>query len=320
MYSVINVSGQLLSSAKAAKHTGILPEKNTMETAVTEQEVLPQVLIAKSRNLRAAYVLSAIVAMLVAAVSGFGLRFPSVYRSTGWGNGVLGNDLVTLAVAAPVLALAIIYSTRGSIRARLVWLGALYYMFYNYAFYVFGMPVTKLYLPMIAIFTLSGFAVALGMFNLDVEVIGRTFNPRTPARLLAVWFLWVAIQVSSLWISQWVKFLTTGRVPEVNGSANAYQVIAAVDLSFMVSLLTVAAYYLWRRHAWGYVLGVMLSVQGALYTAVMATVCVFDWKLTGTRLFSNWFIGCVVGCAVSLLCLATLLLSLKRPKMMITAA
>jgi hypothetical protein len=221
-------------------------------------------------------------------------------------------------VAVPALVLAIIYSARGSVRARLVWLGALYYMFYNYAFYVFGMPVTKLYLPVIAAFTLSGFALALGMFTLDTEAISRRFSPRTPARLLAVWFLWVAIQVSFLWISQWVKFLTTGHVPDVNGSQSAYQVIAAVDLSFMV--LVPAAYCLWRRHPWGYVLGVMLTVQGACYTAVMATICVVQWKLSGSPLFSNWFIGCVVGCAVSLLCLAALLLSVKRPEMIGRAA
>lgn len=283
-----------------------------MQAEVIEQELVKQVQVGKSGDFRAAYLLSAIVAVLAAVVSGLGLRFPGVYRSTGWGNGVMGNDLVTLVVAVPVLALAIIYSARGSVRARLVWLGVLYYMFYNYAFYVFGMPVTKLYLPMVAVFTVSGFALALGTFYLDAEAISRRFSPRTPARLLAVWFLWVAIQVSFLWISQWVRFVFTGHVPEVNGSPNAYQVIAAVDLSFMVSLLIPAAYCLWRHRPWGYVLGVMLSVQGAFYTAVMATVCVVNWKFTGAQLFSNWFIGCLVGCAVSLLCLATLLASVKR--------
>ncbi|HJS99293.1 MAG TPA: hypothetical protein VJ756_09385 [Terriglobales bacterium] len=283
-----------------------------METEVTEQVLVTQASVPKNENLRAAYVLSTIVAVIAAAVSGLGLQFPSVYRSTGWENGVLGNDLVTLVVAVPVLALAVIYSARGSVRARLVWLGVLYYMFYNYAFYVFGMPVTKLYLPMIAVFTVSGFALALGTFNLNVNAISRRFSLRTPARILAVWFLWVAIQVSMLWISQWVKFVFTGHVPEVNGSSSAYQVIAAVDLSFMVSLLIPAAYCLWRHRPWGYVFGGMLSVQGAFYTAVMAMVCVVNWKFTGAQLFSNWFIGCIVGCAVSLLCLATLLVGVQR--------
>ena len=291
-----------------------------MQTEVMEQELATQVQAGKSENFRAAYRLSAIAAVLASAVSGLGWRFPGLYRSTGWENGALGNDLVTLVVAVPALALTVIYSARGSVRARLVWLGVLYYMFYNYAFYVFGMPVTKLYLPMIAVFTVSGFALVLGTFNLDAKAVSRRFSPRTPARLLAVWFLWVAIQVSLLWISQWVRFVFTGHVPEVNGSPNAYQVIAAVDLSFMVPLLIPAAYCLWRHRPWGYVLGVMLSVQGAFYTAVMATVCVVNWKFTGAQLFSNWFIGCIVGCAVSLLCLATLLVSVKRAEMISRAA
>jgi hypothetical protein len=73
---------------------------------------------------------------------------------------------VTLLV---VLTLAIIYSAHGSVRARLLWLGSLYYIVYNYAFYVFGIPVTRLYLPWIALFVLSGIAFALGMGSLQVH-------------------------------------------------------------------------------------------------------------------------------------------------------
>jgi hypothetical protein len=258
--------------------------------------------------------------VLATGVSGLALRFPGLYSNTGWGKGVIGNELVTLVVSVPALVLTMIYSARGSIRARLIWLGALYYMFYNYAFYVFGMPVTKLYLPLITAFTLSGFALALGIHNLDAEAISRRFSPRTPARILALWFLWVGIQVALLWISQWVRFLRTGQVPNINGSQTEYQVVAAVDLSLMVSVLVAAAYLLWRRRPWGYVLGVMLSVQGALYTAVMAMGCVVEWKVSGALLLSNWFIGCVVGCAASLLWLSVLLLSVKFPKSISRAA
>jgi hypothetical protein len=286
----------------------------TVEIELVNQNVVLQRAAAKRENFRAAYVLSTIVTVLSAGVSVIGLLFPGVYRSTGWGNGTsLGNDLVTLVVAVPVLALAIIYSARGSVRARLLWLGALYYMLYNYAFYVFGMPVTKLYLLIIAAFTLSGLALALGMFNLDVEAISRRFSPRTPGKPIAVYLFYVAAMISFLWISRWVKFLLTGQVPDVNGSQNAYQVIAAVDLSFMVSLQIPAAYLLWTRRPWGYVFSVVAFVQGAMYTAVMAVICVFGWILRpGSHLFSGWFINCLVGCTLSLLCLAGLLLSVKR--------
>jgi hypothetical protein len=285
-----------------------------MEIEVIKPDSAPQSQMAKRENFRPAYVLSVIVAVLSAVVSAIGLRYPGVYRGN-WGNGTsLGNDLVTLVVAVPVLALAIIYSARGSVRARLLWLGALYYMVYNYAFYVFGIPVTRLYLPWIAVFVLSGFAFALGMGNLDVEAVSRRFSPRTPGKPIAVFLFYVAAMVSFLWISRWVKFLLTGQIPDVNGSQYAYQVIAAVDLSFMVPLQIPAAYLLWRRRPWGYVMGVVALIQGAMYTAVMAVVCVFGWILTpGSHLFSNWFINCIVGCTLCLLCLAGLLLHVKRP-------
>ena len=284
-----------------------------MNIQVIDQGPVVQAPAAKRENLRPVYVLSVIVAVLSAAVSAIGLRFPGVYRGN-WGNGTsLGNDLVTLVVAVPVLALAIIYAARGSVRARLLWLGALFYMVYNYAFYIFGIPVTRLYLSWIVIFVLSGLAFALGIGNLDVKAISRRFSLRTPGKPVAAYLLYVAAMVSFLWISRWVKFLLTGQVPDVNGSQYAYQVIAAVDLSFMVPLQIPAAYLLWRRRPWGYVLGVVALVQGAMYTAVMAMVCVFGWILTpGSHLFSGWFINCIVGCTLCLLCLAGLLLGVKR--------
>jgi hypothetical protein len=287
-----------------------------METEVAKPELVAKRTVTKSGDFGLVYALSVIVAVLATGVSVAGLSFQSLYPGD-WGNGTsLGNDLVTLVVAVPVLALAIIYSAHDSVRARLLWLGALYYMVYNYAFYVFGIPVTKLYLPWIALFALSGLAFALGVSNLDIRSIASRFGSRTPARLVAGFLFYTAAMISFLWISQWVRFLATGHVPDVNGSQFAYQVIAAVDLSLMVPLQISAAYLLFRRRPWGYVFGSVALVQGAVYTAVMATICVFGWKLTpGSHLVSGWFINCVVSCALCLLFLAWLLLSVKRPEM-----
>ncbi len=272
----------------------------------------PQSQIAETENLRSAYVLSALVAMVAATVSVLGLLFPAVYHGN-WGSGTsLGNDLITLVVAVPALALAVIYSIRGSVRARLIWLGTLYYMFYNYAFYVFGIPVTKLYLPIISAFAMSGLALMLALLNLNSEAMGSRFSARTPAKPIAMYLFVAAAMVSNLWISQWIKFLRTGHVPDVNGSELAYQVIAAVDLSFMVPLFVVASWLLWRRRPWGYVLGVITNVQGAIYNAVMATVCVFSWEMTGSKLVSDWFISCIVGITLCSTCVVVLLLSVKR--------
>ncbi len=283
-----------------------------MEIGVLPDSVL-QSQVANRENFRAAYVLSVIVSVLATLVSVAGLCFPGLYPHS-WDNGTsLGNDLITLVVAVPVLALAIIYSARGSVRGRLLWLGALCYMIYNYAFYVFGIPVTKLFLPWIALFVLSGLALVLAMGNLDAKSIAGGFSPRTPVRWIAGYLFFAATMICNLWISQWVKFLATGRVPEVNGNQEAYKVIAAIDLSFAVPLLIAAACALWRRHPWGYVLGTAAFVQFAMYFAVMGTACVFGWMLTpGSQLFSGWFVNGLVTLPILLLCLAGLLLNVKK--------
>lgn len=260
------------------------------------------------KSFRAAFLLSVIVAVMAAASSLVGLVFPRVYGDEKWLAMGLGNDLVTLVIAVPILIVALRFSARGSVLWRLLWLGSLYYMFYNYAFYIFGLPVTRLYLPLVAIFTLSLFALILGLASLDVLEIAGRFSPRTPARRVAGYMFFWAAMVSGLWISQWLRFVFAGKIPEVNGDPNAYRVIATVDLSFMVSLLIPAAYLLWQRRPWGYALGVVLNVQGALYTTVMLAVSVAGWLLApGSRLVSWWFITCIVTCTASLLCLWGLL-------------
>ena len=75
---------------------------------------------------KTAFVISLLVAILAALASAGGLLFKGLYRdnafvTTTW----LGNDAITLFLAVPILVAALIYSARGSLRAQLLWLGAL---------------------------------------------------------------------------------------------------------------------------------------------------------------------------------------------------
>ena len=51
------------------------------------------------------------VALLVVAAGG-GFFFPELYRDSA----IYGNDLVTLVVAVPLLAIALFFTRRGSLR------------------------------------------------------------------------------------------------------------------------------------------------------------------------------------------------------------
>ena len=93
----------------------------------------------KDKKLKPVAILSILIAILAAIASAGGLLLDNLYRdnafvTTTW----LGNDAVTLFLAVPILVAAMILAKRGSFRAQLIWMGALDYMLYNYAFYLFG--------------------------------------------------------------------------------------------------------------------------------------------------------------------------------------
>ena len=49
-----------------------------------------------------------------------------------------------------------------------------------------------------------------------------------------------------------------------------FKLVAALDLSLMVRMLTGGGVLLWRRGAWGYVVAPIASIQGALYLLVLS--------------------------------------------------
>jgi len=114
--------------------------------------------------LRAAYRLSAVIAVLMLAASAAGLWIDRLYQDPTSVSAMLrGGDLVTLVVAAPALVAALLLAIRGSQRAKLVWVGMLVYSVYNYAVYVFGAAFNDLFLLHVALFSLSIFALVLAL-------------------------------------------------------------------------------------------------------------------------------------------------------------
>src|SRR3990172_5342244 len=111
-----------------------------------------------------AYLLSILIAVLATLTSAGGLLLEGLYRDnifviSAW----KGNDIVTLFIAVPILVAAMIFSRRGSLKAQLVWMGALDYMLYNYAFYLFAARFNAMFLVYVALLGLSIFALIFGL-------------------------------------------------------------------------------------------------------------------------------------------------------------
>ena len=143
------------------------------------------------------------------------------------------------------------------------WLSALAYAVYNYAIYVFGSEFNDLFLVHVALFSLSVFALALALANLDVVTVAAGFRAGTPVRSVSVLLLLPAIGLGAMWVFYSLRFAFTGTAPEesllVLPSASVH-LGYVLDLALLVPGYALAGVLLWRRAPWGYVMAVFGTV------------------------------------------------------------
>jgi hypothetical protein len=179
-----------------------------------------------------------------------------------------GYDLVTLTLAVPGLVLSLLAARQGSVRAQLVWAGMLAYFAYTYALYVFGTSFNDAFLLHIAVFGCSVFALVLTVPALDVTGIAERLGERTPRRLIGGTLGLLAAGLGGMWMYHSVHNAVTGEVPP--GSALVEPAIMvhlamALDLALLVPAYVLAAVWLWRGAAWGYVVAAIVLVSGTLH-------------------------------------------------------
>lgn len=221
-----------------------------------------------------AFALSAVVAALAAAAAAAGLAVDGLYRdnafvSAGW----RGNDWVTLVVAVPALAGAARLARRGNPRAQLVWLGALDAVLYNFAFYLFGSALNRLFAVYAAIVALALASLLAALVAVDPAALAARVRWGRATRAAAGFALFVAAGLGVAELAQVLGFALNGGLPVVvERTGHPTHVVAALDLTLVVPYLALGGVLLWRRRSWGVVVAAVLLVKGAIYMlALVAT-------------------------------------------------
>jgi hypothetical protein len=227
-------------------------------------------------KLTLAYALSGLLAVLLVVSSVAGL----LYGSRGLYEpypaslaGLLGQDIVTLAVGLPLLGASVWLTARGSTRGLLVWTGMLFYFAYSYYFYVTG-GFNALFLLYIAIVSTSLYGLISLLFNTDCEALKARFDPRTPIRLVSGFLVSYSPLFALMWIGLTLSTLAAGtRLDEVTHA------VIAIDCTMLLPLLFFGGLLLWRRRPWGYVLGGFLLVKMAAtgFTLAFTTALGARW-------------------------------------------
>lgn len=223
----------------------------------------------RQATMRLPFLLSEILAVSMAVQSVLGLALPGLYRDTGYvGQTWFGNDLVTLSLALPLLVVGLAMDREDSPLGRLLWFGALGYGVYNYAFYLLGAALNAFFLLYVTAFLLATAALVLGLSRTSVSRLASRFDERTPVRWIGGYLTVVAAGLTAVWVGMWAGYVFAGR--PAPGGAEAFRLVAALDLTIMVPALTIGGCLLWRRRPWGYLIAAVAAVQGALYLVVLA--------------------------------------------------
>lgn len=213
---------------------------------------------------------------------------------------MLAQDTVILLVAVPVLVVGLRYAVRGSLRGRIVWLGALAFTTYIWASIAGQTAFNGFYLGYVALFSLSLFTLVGGVLGTDAAAVQRRLAGRVPTRLFVGWLALVAVGLSALWLSDALPAAINGTTPAViqELGPRATQTYL-LDLGVVVPALAVAARWLHRGEAWGYVASGVLLVMASILAPSITALTIVDAGSDSVTVTLPLFLGSVVPPVVS---------------------
>lgn len=214
----------------------------------------------------------AILVLSTAAVL-IGLFRPAHYRDSPYFLAqIFGQDVVTLVVGVPLLAVGLWLARQGSLRGYIVWLGALGYMLYTWASYALMLYFNEFFLGYVALFGLSLYVFVGGLLDLDVKGLDTERFARMPDRGLIGYLVGMGAFIAIGWLADIVPATLTGGVPETVALGQVpTSVIYAIDLAILLPAVILVAWWVYHARVWGYVFsGVILVKFLTLGLAVMA--------------------------------------------------
>jgi hypothetical protein len=219
------------------------------------------------------------LASVAAAAAAFTAFVPGVLRGTEVMNGsARGTALAVLFVAVPTFVVGIFRVSRGAVRPAISSLGATAFIVYNSVLFLFATPFNSLFLIYAATFALAFWTLVLLLRAIDVESLASRIATRVPAPGIAVYLAVIAVLNAAAWLGVVIPALFQRSPSFLAGTGLTTNPIYTQDMSFWIPLVGVSAVLLWRRKAWGYVLG-----GGALVYFVIESISIaVDQWMGGT--------------------------------------
>ena len=190
-------------------------------------------------------------------ITGHGLYAYETLASTAQ---TQANDLVTLVIGLPLLAVSTCLAFRGSLRGRLLLVGTLGFFLYTYMSMAFLSAYNSLFLVYVALFSASLFAFILAMLAIDLQELPGHFSKRLPRGWIAGFLFTIGGFLFLAWMGRIVPPLLQHSLPGLQNGTTL--VIQAMDLGLIAPLAMLSGILLLRRSPWGYLLASVALMKG----------------------------------------------------------
>ncbi len=215
------------------------------------------------------------IAILLTIAAGGGVFISGLYRDTPYFVAqAVGQDLISLTVVLPTLTVTAFLASRGSPRARLVWLGGLVYLVYTYVVAAFNVSFNSLFLVYVALLGCSLYALIGGLVTADMAGIKACFTEKTPVKAVSIYLAVLAVLFYFMWLSEIVPALMAGEIPQsIRDNGTPTNAVHVLDMAWVLPSFGITAVSLWRKQALGYTLaGAILSYGVFLILAILSMV------------------------------------------------
>jgi hypothetical protein len=208
---------------------------------------------------RAPWVLSTLLLVPVAVATVTALVMPDLVHGPAVMVGSMrGTALVVLLLAVPILGASMlaVRRDRAPLLAIVGWIGAVAFIAYQGWMFLFAVPFNGLFLVYVAMFGLGFWGLVTLLLDVPYERYAASLSSALPARGLAGWMIASCIAFYALWLKNVVPASFDSEAPSfLAGTGMVTATNYVLDMALFLPFTIAVAVALWRRTAWGLLIG-----------------------------------------------------------------
>lgn len=222
------------------------------------------------------YTNTIVIAVLALTATLSGLFMKNLYKhdTNSIISQMMGQDIVTLLLAVPLLLISVYLIYKNSMKGRLIWMGTLFYLTYTYASMSFLASYNQLFLVYVAIFSISMYTLVGELLTTQFTDLKSKFKSGKLVKITAAFLIFIALMLAIMWLKLILDSLITGTAPAALEGYTTL-VIQALDLGVFVPLAIITAVLLLKNNEWGYILASIFLIKASLIGTAILSMIVF---------------------------------------------